>query len=137
MSAKPAMNEQRYGKLLAKVRPAVIETEEEYERLLNEAKKLFDKGEENLSLEEQALLELLVNVIEPYEEEHYELGKSATPRTILLHLMEAHDLKPKDLWGIFGSKGTTSEVLSGRREISKAKAKALAEFFHVSAELFI
>ncbi|HSE37696.1 MAG TPA: hypothetical protein VLG74_10360 [Blastocatellia bacterium] len=51
--------------------------------------------------------------------------------------MTARNLQAKDLWGVFGSKSLTSEVLNGNRDISKSKAKALAEFFHVSAELFI
>jgi HTH-type transcriptional regulator/antitoxin HigA len=32
---------------------------------------------------------------------------------------------------------SASEAINGVREISKAQAKALAEFFHVSPELFI
>ena len=51
--------------------------------------------------------------------------------------MRARVMKPKDLWGIFGSKGIASEVLRGKRGISKDKAKVLAKTFHVSAELFI
>jgi HTH-type transcriptional regulator / antitoxin HigA len=136
MSASPAINQQRYGKLLAKTLPVIIERETEYKRLLHEAEKLFDKGEDNLAPEEQALLELLVHLVQDYEERHYHI-KAADPRTILLELMEARNVKPRDLWEIFRSRGITSEVLSGRREISKAKAKALAEYFHVSAELFI
>ncbi len=34
-----------------------------------------------------------------------------------------------------GSKSLTSEILNGNRDISKSKAKALAEFFHVSARV--
>jgi HTH-type transcriptional regulator/antitoxin HigA len=51
--------------------------------------------------------------------------------------MEARNLTQKDLWEVFGSKGITSEVFHGKRSISKAQAKKLAAFFHVSAELFI
>jgi antitoxin component HigA of HigAB toxin-antitoxin module len=38
---------------------------------------------------------------------------------------------------VFGSKGITSEVFHGKRSISKAQAKKLAEFFHVGVEVFI
>ena len=37
---------------------------------------------------------------------------------------------------IFGSQGVASEVLNGKRGISKAQAKALGEFFKVSPRLF-
>jgi HTH-type transcriptional regulator / antitoxin HigA len=39
--------------------------------------------------------------------------------------------------GIIGSKGVVSEVVNGKRSISKAQAKALGEFFNVSPLLFI
>lgn len=51
--------------------------------------------------------------------------------------MEVRNLTPKDLWKIFGSKGITSEVIHGKRSISKAQAKRLAAFFHVGADVFI
>jgi hypothetical protein len=38
---------------------------------------------------------------------------------------------------IFESRGRVSEVVNGKRAISKAQAKALGEFFKVSPELFI
>jgi len=100
---------------------------------------LMSKGEGNLSPEEGALFDLLVTLIEKFETEHHRLERNskATPLSILRELMAGRDLKPSDLWNVFGSKRLTSEVLNGKRAISKSKAQALAEFFHVSAELFI
>jgi len=46
-------------------------------------------------------------------------------------------VKQGDVGQLLGSKGRVSEVINGKRAISKAQAKALADFFHVSAELFI
>ncbi|MEO0843436.1 MAG: helix-turn-helix domain-containing protein, partial [Cyanobacteria bacterium J06643_5] len=54
-----------------------------------------------------------------------------------LFLMEQKGIKQSDLIGIIGSKGVISEVVNGKREISKAQAKALGEFFNVDAGLFI
>jgi HTH-type transcriptional regulator / antitoxin HigA len=51
--------------------------------------------------------------------------------------MEARNLTQKDLWKVFGSKGTTSEVFNGKRSISKTHAKKIASFFHVTVDLFI
>jgi HTH-type transcriptional regulator / antitoxin HigA len=56
---------------------------------------------------------------------------------MLLHLMESHGLKQADLVGILGSSGVTYEVVNGKREISKAQAKALGECFQVDPGLFI
>jgi antitoxin component HigA of HigAB toxin-antitoxin module len=46
-------------------------------------------------------------------------------------------LSQADLVSIFGSRGRLSEVVNGKRAISKARAKALGEFFKVSPGLFI
>jgi HTH-type transcriptional regulator / antitoxin HigA len=41
------------------------------------------------------------------------------------------------LVGVIGSSGVVSEVINGKRSISKAQAKALGEYFKVSPSLFI
>jgi HTH-type transcriptional regulator/antitoxin HigA len=134
-TAAPKINPLRYGRLLAKVLPVRIETEEENERLLRETERLIDKGDSRTP-EEDTLLNLLVHLVQQFERDFYHLG-GAAPHEILRELMAARDLKQSDLLHIFKSKGIASEVVNGKRAISKAQAKALAEFFHVSAELFI
>jgi HTH-type transcriptional regulator/antitoxin HigA len=108
----------------------------EYERLLAEAEGLMEKEENELTPEESTLLDLLVTLIEQYEEQRYPITQ-ASPQETLHHLMEARDLTHKDVWPLFGSKGIASEVLNGKRAVSKMQAKKLAEFFHVSPALFI
>lgn len=134
MTATASVNEKKYARLLAKALPVIIETEEENERLLAQVDKLM--GKEKLSPEESKLFDLLVKLIEEYEENNYQLN-AATPQSILLDLMDSRNIKQNELWPVFGSKGTASEVINGKRGISKAQAKKLAEFFNVSVELFI
>ncbi len=43
--------------------------------------------------------------------------------------MEARNLRPSELVGVIRSKGAISEVVRGKRAVSKNQAKALAEFF--------
>ena len=128
------LNEETYRQLLARAFPHVIRTEQECERLTNELMRLDER--ENLSPEEKELAELLTMLINEYELRRYPIRKSS-PRQTLRHLMEARQLTQKDLWKVFGSKGITSEVFHGKRSISKAQAKKLAEFFHVNVVLFI
>jgi HTH-type transcriptional regulator/antitoxin HigA len=128
------LDEKTYRQLLGRTLPHVIHTDEECERLTNELMRLDEH--EGLSAEEKELAELLTVLIDEYEERRYPIRK-ASPQQTLQHLMEARNLTQKDLWKTFGSKGITSEVFHGKRAISKAQAKKLAEFFHVSAELFI
>ena len=52
-------------------------------------------------------------------------------------LLEQRGLASKDLWPVVGSKSRVSEILAGKRAITKEQAKKLAEFFHVGVELFI
>jgi HTH-type transcriptional regulator / antitoxin HigA len=123
-----------YRNLLAEVAPVAIETEEEYERALAVAEQLtFNK---NRTLEERALLKLLVILIEAYEAQNYPMDRS-TPHEILQHIMEASGTRQADLVGIIGSSGVVSEVVNGKRSISKAQAKALGDYFKVSPSLFI
>jgi HTH-type transcriptional regulator/antitoxin HigA len=128
------LNEKTYGLLLRRTLPHVIRTEEEHDRLANELLRLDEL--ENPSVEERELAELLTVLIDEYEERRYPIRR-AEPRQTLRHLMEARGLTQKDLWKVFGSKGITSEVFHGKRAVSKAQAKRLATFFHVSADLFI
>jgi HTH-type transcriptional regulator/antitoxin HigA len=123
-----------YGRLLRDALPRVIHSGKDYERLTGELMLLEDRAE--LGPEEQQLAELLTLLIDEYEEARYPIRK-ASPQQTLQHLMEARNLTQKDLLGVFGSKGIASEVFHGKRAVSKAQAKKLAEFFHVSAGLFI
>lgn len=123
-----------YSNLLAEVAPRAIDTEEEYDRLLAVAQRLtFAK---NRTPEEKALHKLLVTLIEVYEAQNYAIDKSE-PHEILQHIMEASGTRQADLVGIIGSSGVVSEVVNGKRAISKAQAKALGDYFKVSPSLFI
>lgn len=125
-----------YSKMLAKVSPHVIRVEEDYLHFREIASQLMDHGD-SLKDAEVELLSLLGLLLHDYERRRFKLGETATPRSMLLTLMEDRRLQPKDVWRVFGSKGIASEVLNGKRSISKTHAKKLAEFFNVSTELFL
>jgi HTH-type transcriptional regulator/antitoxin HigA len=126
--------DKEYAQLLAAVQPKVIETEAENEFYLAEVTKLMRLGDV-ISPAQERLLKLLVNLIESFESQHYQL-RSSTPLEILTELVSDRGLKQKDLLPVFGSQGVASEVLNGKRGISKSQAKALSEFFKVSPSLF-
>jgi HTH-type transcriptional regulator / antitoxin HigA len=126
----------KYSRLVSKVAPLVIETQEEFERADAEIGRLLKKGYNNLSIEERRLLALLSRLIEDYEDRTFPVPDSPPHRT-LQFLMEQNDLRQADLVPVFGSRGRVSEVVNGKRAISKTQAKALGEFFKVSPELFI
>jgi len=129
------LDERRYQKLLGKSMPVLIRTEEEYDRLLRAMEALMDKPEEQIAEEEGRLLELLAMVIEEYEDRVHPLPKT-TPHKMLAHLLEERGMKPSDLLAVL-PKSRISEILHGKRGISKSQAKQLAELFRVPVELFL
>jgi HTH-type transcriptional regulator/antitoxin HigA len=96
----------------------------------------MSKPEDKLTPEEDALLELLTQLVERYEERHYPIP-DAPPHVVIQFLMEDRGLQHKDLMSVLGSRGVTSEVINGKRRPSKTQVKALAEFFKLPPELFI
>lgn len=130
-------NPQLYGALLLDTLPGVIKTEEENERALAIVEKIMDKGENNISPEEGRLMELLVRLIVDFEDKAYPMGETATPLGVLKSLIDDHGLNQRDLFDIFGSQSIVSEVLNGKRSITKAAAKKLGVRFNLPADLFI
>lgn len=124
-----------YAELLTKALPSIVETEEENERLLEIINNLVSKDE--LSPDERKLLRLLVKLVEDFEEKTYLPPKDTDPLGTMLFLMEQHGLKQTDMVGVFGSDGRVSDVVNGKRGISKNHAKKLSEKFNVSVALFI
>jgi HTH-type transcriptional regulator/antitoxin HigA len=51
--------------------------------------------------------------------------------------MDQNNLRPIDLIDVFGSRAAASQVLNGKREISKAHARRLADRFRLPTDLFI
>jgi hypothetical protein len=65
------INKEAYAELLVKYQPTVIETESENEAALALAEELEHRER---TPEEDAFLDLLVTLIEKFEDEHYQLG---------------------------------------------------------------
>ena len=135
-SLTATIDDKRYGRLLAKATPRVIATEQEHERALAIVESLMEKGERYMTPEEDALLDLLTNLIRDYETTAYPSRERSKPHEIVAFLLQQRGLAAKDLWPVIGSKGRVSEILTGKRTLSKEQAKRLALFFHVRADLF-
>jgi HTH-type transcriptional regulator/antitoxin HigA len=129
------LDERKYRALLDETLPVVIRTGEEHQRLLRAAAELMEKPEPAITEEEGRLLEMLGMLIEEFEDRVHPLPK-AEPHKMLNHLLQERQLKPSDLWDIL-PKSRVSEILSGKRGISKAQAKRLAEMLRVPVDLFL
>jgi HTH-type transcriptional regulator / antitoxin HigA len=129
------LDESRYERLLGDALPVVIRNEREYRRLLGAARRLMETPDENLAPEEGRLLELLGVLIEEYEDRVHPLP-TVGPHEMLRHLLEANNLRAGDLEEIM-PKSRVSEILSGKRGISKTQAKELAKRFRVPIDVFL
>ena len=136
ISGPSGMDVRRYGRLLAKFTPKVIETEAENEEALAVFESLLERGEASLNPEELALLELPGTLIERFEHATYTLP-AGDPAGALEVLMEGRNLKPIHLAVVLGTRARVSEILSRKRAISKDQARRLGEFFSVSPAAFI
>jgi HTH-type transcriptional regulator / antitoxin HigA len=113
--------------------PKVITSDAQNERYIAVLLKLEKKA--RLSAKEKEFAELLTVLIEAYEEEHYPI-LPASPVEVLVELMEANDLKQKDLAPLLGSESVVSEVLRGKRELNKHHIERLSKRFGVSPAVF-
>jgi HTH-type transcriptional regulator/antitoxin HigA len=128
------INSEIYSQLLSKYQPRIIQTEEENEEFLEVVEELLAR--QNLTPEEGTILELLVKLIEDFEDKNYQLNRS-TPRSRMLHLMEAQNVKKVDLVEVFSSLEIVDKVINGDLEISSQQALALGNLLHVDCSLFL
>jgi HTH-type transcriptional regulator/antitoxin HigA len=92
-------------------------------------------SKENPTPEEEKYARVLMTLIEAYEEEHDPIP-DASPVEVLRALMDANNLRQKDLASIFGSESIVSEVLHKKRELNKNQIEKLSKRFHVSPAVF-
>jgi HTH-type transcriptional regulator / antitoxin HigA len=123
-----------YSQLVAEVMPKVIETEQEYEQFLAVAERLTFK--QDRSPEESALYDLVTMLVETYESQHYSIDKSS-PTEVLEHIIESSGIDVTDLTEIFGSIETLDRVLAGQELINISQARALADRFKLSPQIFL
>ena len=134
-TAERRFNRRRYVALLAKAAPRVITSGEELERVSQLVEPLLKKGEARAP-EETALCDLLLKLIDDYQERHTIISDLA-PHELLQALLEESGKRQADLVPIFGSRSRASDAVNGKRAISKEQAKRLGEYFRVSPAAFI
>jgi HTH-type transcriptional regulator/antitoxin HigA len=113
--------------------PAPITSARQHEEYLAVLDKLASKL--NPTSEEEKYAGVLLTLIEAYEEEHHSIP-DAPPVEILRALMDANDLRQKDLVPIFGSESIVSEVLHRKRALNKTHIEKLSKRFRVSPAVF-
>lgn len=113
--------------------PTPITSERQHAEYLSVLDQLA--GKENPSPEEEKYAQVLLTLIEVYEERHHAVP-DAPPIQVLRTLMDANNLRQKDLVPIFGSESIVSEVLHKKRALNKSHIEKLSKRFHVSPSVF-
>ena len=128
-----AVSDLIYERLLARVPPRVIQSEDENEYFIAELRRLEEYDSE-WSEAERRFADLLTLLIEDFEERNYSLPKASPLAAVEFRRPAWAAAERPDR--CFGTPSIVSEVLSGKRELNKEHIRKLSERFGVSPELF-
>ena len=92
----------------------ILKSSKDYEMALDRLDKLFDAVPGS---PEDKEADLLVLLIEKYEDEHFPIP-DPDPVEAIKFIMEQNSLKQQDLVGIIGDKTTVSKVLKKKRKLT-------------------
>lgn len=101
--------------------PRIIRNQRDLERATARIEALFDCAEGTAAHDE---LELLVMLVEAYEEKAFPVGLP-DPISAIRFRMDQRGLSPRDLVPLLGSRSRVSEVLAGKRTLSLSMIRAL------------
>jgi HTH-type transcriptional regulator / antitoxin HigA len=124
----------RYKDLLCEYQPKLIKTEQENEQALTMVEKLMHLP--GRTPEQDELYELLIVLIEKFEQDFYQPPQENNPLSMLLFLMDQRDMQPSELVDIFGSQSAVNDVFSGKTLIDRSSAESLSKIFYVDTNFF-
>ena len=110
-----------------------IKTEADYNEALKEAESLMDAAKDT---PEGDRLDVLVTLIEAYEEKHHPI-LPPEPIDAILHQMDSLGITRNDLIPLIGSRARVSEILNRKRALSINMIRRLQEGLGISAEILI
>lgn len=124
---------EKYKELLTAYLPKVIRTEAENEQALAIVENLMHRKR---SPEENELYQLLITLIEKFEQEYYQPNQQNNPQSMLLFLLEQSDKTEADLQAVLGSETLVDNILNGNQKINPELTQKLADFFDMEASIF-
>jgi len=113
--------------------PTMITSEAQYDQYVETLMRL--DGKSHKTHEESSYAKVLMAFIDEWDENHHPIP-DASPVEVLTALMEANNLRQKDLVPIFGTESIVSEVLNNRRRLNVGQIERLSRRFHVSPAVF-
>ena len=126
-----------YDSLLLKYKPRPIRNDREHRRALRHVEELIQRNGPTPPRAEGELIAVLSTLIESYEVELTPRRKP-TPAETLEHLIESKLVTKAEVARATEiPRSTITNVLSGRRQISKENVIRLAAYFHVDPGVFL
>lgn len=122
-----------YVQLLEALPPVKIRTAEQAEATERQIEALLARPA--LSEAERAYVDLLSDLLADWEDATVEIP-DVHGVELVRALLDERGLRQKDLVGIFATESVASEVLAGRRELTRKHIEELARFFRVSPAAF-
>jgi len=112
------------------MKQGILKTEKDYEQALSRLEDVFDSPANSKEGDEA---ELLVLLIENYENQHYPID-APDPIEAIKFRMEQMGLKKTDLARIIGYKSRVSELFSGKRKLTLKMIRNLHEKLKIPYE---
>jgi len=112
-----------------------IRTEIDYEKALERIDTLMDLDPE-LGTPSSDELEILVLLVEKYEEKHWKID-IPDPIEAIKYRMQEMGLKQKDLIPLFGTKSKVSEVLNRKIGLSLTMISNISSKLHIPLEVLV
>lgn len=126
-----------YDALLLRYKPRPVRNDREHRRALKDVEELIAQHGPSPPQAEGELIAVLSTLIESYELEVIPHRKP-TPAETLEHLIESKQVTRAEVARATGiPRSTVSNVISGRRQISKENVRRLARYFHVDPSVFL
>ena len=116
-------------------KPHVLRNEREYDAAVREIDTLLDRGK--LMKEESDRLEFLTLLVEAYDEEHYPMGDTSTPQSVVDFMLEQRGMTRAELAPLLGGRSRVSEFFKGKRRLSVEQIKALRDALGIPADLLL
>lgn len=110
-----------------------IRTEAEYDSALKEIERLWGSTYGTLPGDK---LDVLVTLVEAYEEQHYPVPPP-DPIEAIIHHMESQGLSRQDLQPYLGSRSHVEDVLSRKRPLSLDMIRRLQSGLGISADVLV
>lgn len=116
--------------------PHVLRDEAEYDAAVAEVDRLLELDPPAGSREYERMRFLMV-LIGAYDDEHYPMGDTSTPQSVVSFMLDQREMTRADLAPILGGRSRVSEFFSGKRRLSVPQMLKLREVLRVPADLLL